>query len=341
MKTFVCVVCLILFFASVKAQDAPPVGIIDIYGLRTISPEQIRQSLQIKEGDSLNISKAALEKRLLKIPNVERVSVSRICCDDINHRNILYVGIAEKGTKVFKYRSEPRGKIRLPAEIVKTGDEFDKAVRQAVLKNDASEDDSSGHALFNNAEARKIQLSFISFANQNLLLLRRVLRESSDAEQRALATEIIAYYQDKNLIVNDLVYAVDDPDEGVRNNAMRAVGIIARYAIDNPAKKIKVPYEPFVRMLNSLEWTDRDKSSLVWFGLTANRDAEMLAALRREALPSLIEMARWKNPGHAIMSFFVLGRVANLSEDEIGKLWEAGNREALIQKAKLILEINK
>lgn len=334
MKFFVCIAFLLLPFAILKAQTVRLVGIIDIYGLQTVSENKIRSALQIKEGDLLTKSTAEMEKMLLALPNVERVSVSRICCDDISHKNMLYVGIAEKGTKIFNYRAAPQGKIRLPAEISKTGEEFLKAIRQAVLKNEASEDDSHGHALFNNREARAIQLKFITLANRNLRLLHRVLRESSDAEARALATEIIAYHKDKRLVVDDLVYAADDADEAVRNNAMRALGIIARYALEQPAKKIKVPFQPFVRILNSLEWSDRNKSSLVIFGLTASRDAALLAALRREALLSLIEITRWKNPGHAVMSFFILGRIANLKEDEIGKLWESRNHEALIEKVK-------
>ena len=49
------------------------------------------------------------------------------------------------------------------------------------------------------------------------------------------------------------------------------------------------------------------------------------------ALPSLIEMARWKSPGHALSPFFLLGRIGNLSEEEIQKDWDSGNRETLIE----------
>jgi hypothetical protein len=38
-------------------------------------------------------------------------------------------------------------------------------------------------------------------ADENLNLLRRVLRESSDAEHRSLAAGIIAYYKNKAEIV--------------------------------------------------------------------------------------------------------------------------------------------
>jgi hypothetical protein len=52
-----------------------------------------------------------------------------------------------------------------------------------------------------------------------------------------------------------------------------------------------------------------------------------------KALPSLIEMARWKSSGHAQASFVLLGRVAGLSEDEITGAWERGERASFIETA--------
>jgi hypothetical protein len=123
---------------------------------------------------------------------------------------------------------------------------------------------------------------------------------------------------------------VRDPDDGVRNNSMRALGVLAGFAQKFPNQQIKVPVEPFIDMLNSIEWTDRNKSSFALYQLTEKRDPAVLTKLREQALPSLIEMARWKS-GHAQQSFFLLGRVGNLSEEEILKYWASGNRETLIE----------
>jgi hypothetical protein len=58
----------------------------------------------------------------------------------------------------------------------------------------------------------------------------------------------------------------------------------------------------------------------------------VLATLRRQALESLIDMSRWKSPGHAQYPFIILGRVGNIPEDEIQKAWAEGHREVLIEK---------
>lgn len=326
--------CFPLFAICVKAQPAPPIGIIDFYGLKTLTEAQVRAALQIKEGDNLPASRAEVEKRLTALlPNVEQVQLNSVCCEA--GKIILYVGIKEKGTPALRYRPAPRGAIRLPDEMVKTAEAFYDALQKATLKGDVEEDDSEGHALMKNAEGRALQKKFIPFANQNLSLLHRVLHESSDARHRTLAAQIMAYYKDKKVIIKDLVYGVKDADAGVRNASTRALGVLAGFARNNPEKNLKVPVAPFVDMLNSFEWTDRNKSSIVLWELTEKRDPAILAELKQKALDSLIDIARWKSPGHAMPAFVILARIAGVPDNEIIGMWEDGNRrEELIKKVK-------
>ncbi|MBA2502531.1 MAG: hypothetical protein H0V27_06585 [Pyrinomonadaceae bacterium] len=329
MKTLLLLFLLLLTSGLANGQ-ASSIGIVDFHGLRGVSEQQARQSLQIKEGDAVPGSPEKAVRRLEALPNVARARLAIVCCD-AGGRSILYVGIEEKGVPTLQFRGAPQGKIRLPDRMVRAGEALADAVGRAVQKGDAGEDDSQGHALFHNPEARSFQNRFITFAAQNLKTIRAVLRESSDAKHRALAAEIIAYATNKRDVVKDLVFSMSDPDEGVRNNSMRALGIIAEFAQSKPGAQIKVPVRPFVLMLNSPEWTDRNKSSIALFHLTGKRDPAILSALRERALPSLIEMARWKNPGHALAPFVLLGRVGNLSEEEIWKAWTSGDREALVE----------
>jgi hypothetical protein len=83
-------------------------------------------------------------------------------------------------------------------------------------------------------------------------------------------------------------------------------------------------------MLDSIEWTDRNKSSFALYQLTERRDPAVFAKLRNRALPSLVEMARWKS-GHALPAFTLLGRIGNFPEEEIQKAWNTGNRESVIK----------
>jgi hypothetical protein len=323
-KTLLLIFLFVLLPGSIDGQN-PPIGIIDFYGLRRLSEQQARQALQIKEGDSLPASREEAQRRLEALPNVQQALLGAVCCEA--GKTILYVGIKEKGAPSLQFRAAPKGAIRLPQTILRAGDAFYDALTEGILKGDAGEDDSQGHALNSYPKLRAIQEQFITFAAQDFKLLRTVLRESADAQHRALAAQIIAYTANKQDTVKDLVYGMSDPDGGVRNSSMRALAVMA-----SPKQRVKVPVEPFIKMLNSIVWTDRNKSSDALFRLTEKRNPVVLSKLRERALPSLVEMARWKT-GHAFAPFFLLGRVGNLSEDEIQKDWDRGNHETLIETA--------
>jgi hypothetical protein len=221
----------------------------------------------------------------------------------------------------------------LPQDVIQAGADEYKALSDAILKGNSGEDDSQGHALSNDPAARAIQERFITFAARDLMLLRDVLRHSDDEDHRALAAQVIAYTANKQAVVNALVEAMRDPAGGVRNNAMRALWVMAQSKQQTTKQPIKIPVQPFINMLNSIEWTDRNKSSSALLRLTEKRDPAVLSELRRKALPSLIEMARWKSSAHAQASFILLGRIAELPEDEIFVAWERGDRASFIELA--------
>jgi HEAT repeat protein len=223
--------------------------------------------------------------------------------------------------------------VRLAADIVEAGKALQEAVRAAVQRGDAAEDDSQGHALFHDPASRSVQERFVGYAARELKELRRVLRDSSDAEQRALAAEILGYVANKRDVVGDLVYGMRDASAEVRNAAMRALAVFASMPPTSGRPIVRVPYESFVDLLQSPVWTDRNKASLALARLSERRDPRLLAKLRREAMVPLIEMARWKSEGHAIPALLILGRIAGQSDEAIQMAWTRGEREGIINAA--------
>jgi HEAT repeats len=255
-----------------------------------------------------------------------------MCCT--GGRTILFVGIEEQGSPALPFRSAPQGSIRLSDDVVQAGRDFDRAIRLAVLRGDAGEDDSKGHALVHDPTARAIQERFVVYATRDLRRLREVLHDSASEKHRSLAAEVLGYAPDKRAVIGELVYGMGDPSEEVRNNSMRALGIIGQFGSRLPALKIRVPTKPFVRLLNSLVWTDRNKASFALMELTGNRDPALFKNLRKQALRSLIEMARWKSDGHAIPAFWLLGRISGLPEDQIQAAASSrADRVAVIESA--------
>jgi hypothetical protein len=322
-----------LCLAAVLAlQDAPPpIGLVEVYGLRSVAEAPVRQAVGLQAGDAFPESDKEIIARLERVPGVADARLEGVCCNE--GRMILFVGIRETGTMGTTFRSAPQGPARLSDDVVKTGEDFDKAFMAAVMRGEGEEDRSRGYSLMKDPAARAIQERFPAFAARDLELLRTVLRESGDASQRARAAQIIAYAPDKASVVGDLANAMRDPAPGVRNNVMRALALFAQFARENPAAPLSVPAAPFVDLLNSIDWTDRNKSSAALQQLTEGRDPALLQELRDRALDSLIEMARWKSPGHAYMPFIILGRVAGMSEDAINAAWERRDPEAVIKAA--------
>ena len=171
------------------------------------------------------------------------------------------------------------------------------------------------------------------FAAEQIPLLRDVLRNSSEAEQRTAAAAIIAFAPKKSEIVNDLQYALQDPEESVRANAARSLKSIAIIARKHPEPGLKIAPVWLVEMLNSIVLSDRLEAARTLVVLTDQPDEAALSLLRERALPALAEMARWKTLDYALPAFLLLGRAVGIAEAELHRQWEQGDRETVIRKA--------
>jgi len=318
----------LLLAQSPPADLIPPIGVIDFYGLRKVSEAQVREVLGVKEGDHPPSSTSAIVKRLEKIPGVLQARLDRGCCHA--GKATLYVGIQEEAAPRFDFRTPSQLDIALPQKVVEDYENFEEAMMEAVFKGDAGEDYSQGHSLAHNPAVRAVQERFIVHAERHLKRLREVLRDSADAQQRAIAATVIGYAPDKRAVLDDLQGAVRDSDGSVRTNAMRSIGTIAMLAQRQPELGIEISPTGFIEMLNSLVWTDRNKALMVLRSLTEGRDPGVLRQLREHSLPSLVEVARFKSAGHALPAYLILGRMAGLSDKEIEEAWSSGERESVI-----------
>jgi len=309
---------LLLFFSKGFCQS-DVIGIIDFYGGTKVNEKDLRKAIIIKEGDSLSrLDPAGLIKKLKILPGIKQADLISVCCEASKGRSVLYIGVSDKDTTSSIYHKSFTAKISLPKEITETYSKFQEVFVEGIIKGESGEDGSQGHSLMNYAPARTIQEKFIVYASNYLPQLKKVLKNSGNAEQRAIAASVIAYAKDKKLIIDDLLYAVYDNNEEVRNNATRALDLIAAYANKNPELKIKkISADPFIKMMNSIIWTDRNKGAAMLLALTENRDSFVLKQLEKEALSPVIEMAHWKNTGHAMMGYLLLGRLTGFSDEEI------------------------
>jgi hypothetical protein len=336
------VALLFVFLTPQTSNSFPPLGIIDFYGLRTVSEAQVLQVLPYHLGDTIDVGqfklqKHAVEQKLASIPGVVEAHLTLVCCNldsPGGRKSILFIGIDETGNRCPEFQPVPTGSIRLTADVLTAGDDYEVAFEKAISAGEFGEDDSQGYALDDNPGGRAVQLQFLRLAEVHLANLKDVLHNSSDSHHRAIAAQVLGYVKDKQDIVPDLVAAMRDPDADVRNNASRALLVFGEFSPKPPAPKINVPPEPFIQMLNSCIWSDRNKSAGALAQLSEKRDPALLAELRKQALPALIEMANWKSSGHALDSLQILGRIGGLSDETIQKRLAQGDRASIIAAAK-------
>ena len=319
----------------ISATDRRTLGEIDFFGYKGLDVAAIRSALPFHEGDLFPPPKVHADELKRQVSQtVEKVigrpatDVAFICCDS-KQNAMVYIGLPGDSYSPLTFNPAPTQNVRFPKAALALREELDKALENAVMKGHATEDDSEGYTLTNEPKARKAQLAIREYALHNEALILQVLASSADAWHRAVAAQMLGYARQSDEQVDALVRASLDSDDGVRNDAVRALEVLAG-AKPDLAKRI--PPEPFVRLLRSGVWLDHNKASLVLLALTNSRDPKLLMLLRTDGLDSLIEMARWRSPGHAEAALTILGRMAGLSEDSLSKLIEAGQADTIVSK---------
>jgi len=307
------------------------VGALDFFGYTGIDLAPIRAALPVREGDvvpgtrSPEDWKASIRASVLEAIGREPTDVSVVCCDSGNY--LIYIGLPGASSKPVTYNPTPIGDARFSPDVIELHRALDRALMAAIASGNAREDDSRGFALGEDPALRATQMAIREDALKNEAVILRVLESSSDKEQRAMAATALGYAAASRRQVTGLVRASLDPDEGVRNNAVRALGVLVGA---RPELARDVPAPSLFQLLASPTWSDHNKGALLLEALTRSRDPELLRQLRAAALDNLLEMARWRSNGHAGHARLLLGRMAGVEEGRLMKLLANGDVEAII-----------
>jgi hypothetical protein len=321
----------LMAFATLARAQMPHIGEINFYGLHKVTAEKILTATRLSPGGSLPASKGDIEDAIEKLPDVVQARVEAVCCE--GKTADLFIGIEERGAPHAAFRSEPAGGGALPQPLIDTHRQFLSALTRAAARGNTTEDLTSGHSVMDDPAARALQPQFGTFAAEHLPLLHDVLRNCSEADQRAVAAAVIGYATPSQELVDDLEFALDDPEVAVRANAIRSLKAIAVFASKQPQSGLKISPTWFVELLHSVELSDRMESAKALLLLTDHGGESTIALIRERALPDLAEMARWKTPRYALPPFLLLGRSAGLSDAATQQAWGKGDREATILKA--------
>lgn len=301
-------VLLFCVWAALLPGQGKRVGSVDFFAYDGVDVAALRAGLPVHAGDPFSVEqiegakrgiRAAVEKRVGRPPS----DVAVVCCDDRGDW-ILFVGLRAKAAA---YREAPHGSARLPKELVRLDKDLMTAWMKAVEKGTSSEEHSEGYAVSSDPELRSYQMKLRSMALRLEAKLFTVLAESSDAEHRAIAANALGYARQSPKQLRALVDAAGDANSTVRNNAVRALGVLLE---SNPRLRDHVPTRLFTDMVNSGAWTDRNKGAYVLLTLTESNNRVVLKEIAAEAAGALREMSQWQSSGHASTARTILERIA-------------------------------
>ena len=317
MRRFVYFAAVVFAAASTCSAD-PGIGGIEFFGYGGLDVAAIRKALPVKwDGTRPSEIRASIRNTVKSIVGTDPTDIAIVCCDEAGKRRI-YVGLAGTTSKKIQFGDEPRQSPRLPEKFLSLHEKLEQALIAAVERGGEAieEDTSRGYALTRDPTARAIELQIRDFAATHEALVFSVLTDSSDARQRAVAAQTAGYVEHSSEQIRVLYQAARDPDKDVRNNAIRALGVLVASEIELSAP---MPESLFIELLSSGIWADRNKAIAVLAELTRSRNARVLAAIKERSLDALIECARWRWIGHSYWPRVILGRIAGIEEKTVVK----------------------
>lgn len=347
MRGFAAVLALAFGFGlagAVQAQEAASatkrVGTVDLFGYAGWDRDDpntaaLWKKLAARVGAEVKLGATASFKRqvqgdVVAVTGKPATDVAVICCNEKGDLSV-FVGMEGESAIPLEQRATPTGSDALPAEALALYAKEEKAWQAADTLGSSAEDDSHGYALAKDAATRAVQEQMRAFAVSHADVIVRVLRRSGMVEQRRAAATLLGYADRSPAQVRGLQDGMNDDDDAVRNNAVRALAVMAQAG---PLPGLNV--QQIIGLLYSGVWTDRNKASALLLGLTAKHDAKILKALGDEALPPLIEGTRWQSKAHAFAFAMVLGRVAGISDERSSELINSGHAAEIATAASVM-----
>jgi len=330
--TLLAAVLLCALPANAAVEPGHTIGAIDFFGYEGLDVGRTRAALPMHAGDSLtDHTEKSIEAAVVGAIGVKPTDIAVVCCDAAG-RQLIYIGLPGKTYRLSAFNQPPTASEHLPEKVADLYDRADEAWIAAVKKGGgaADENDSMGFALAKDPATRRLQLQKHAWAVAHEAELIRVLRGSSDKDERQIASDLLGYSRQSPAQINTLVQAASDPDSGVRNNATRALGVLVTA---KPALARTIPPEKFIAMLYSGTWFDRNKAVGLLVAMTARRDQALLAKIKAQGLDPLVEIAEWSEAGHAGLARIVLGRIGGIPEQKLGVLVLNGPVEEIVNAA--------
>lgn len=302
------------------------IGAIEFFGASGHDLASLRAVLPVREGSEVNAQD--MNDLVARIRWMAKAAdVALVCCDRRSPEEswTIFIGWPDGPGDGFRHAATPRARLRLPADGLALA-QSSWAVWQEAQAAGMSDTVKPSSDL--DIKLRETELSIRQYTMRHGERLRRVLRNSSDAQHRSIAAHFLSYGRRSRVLVNALVAACHDADEGVRDNATRSLMVLLRTDMRVAAW---VPASEMVAMLHSGTWSDRQRAAILLLNLSEEQNPKLLSEIRGRAWPALLEMARWRGADQAGPARQLLGRAGGLDEPRLQVLLRGGNVDALLE----------
>ncbi|WP_035356343.1 HEAT repeat domain-containing protein [Edaphobacter aggregans] len=287
-KTIILPCCALLLFTSpVLSQDADmehhpfQVGPINYFGYGGLPLEKVRYVLPLHTGDTLTyatFSKKPINDAVLGVIGKAPTDINVVCCDD-SQRLLIFVGLAGSTSRPVPTSTVPLSKTHLDDKGLQLYEQEMGVLGQAVARGSAEEDDSQGYMISKDPSLKAVNLAMRAYALEREPEIRNVLQTAGDPKQRRAAAALLGYVHRSQTQAEALSKAINDPDEEVRNNAVRALAVLS--AVPG-SEDLHISVQPLINLLYSGVWTDRNKAGFLLLRMTASRNPQILHSLRKE-----------------------------------------------------------
>jgi hypothetical protein len=277
------VAALLVFAGAVSAKDK--IAVIEFFGYKGIDVAKVRQALPIHPGDPMTDS--VQEKVAKAVAGV--TDVGAVCCIG-DGDTAIFIGLPGQSSRKVAYDPAPTGDAPVSKELASIYDRKMDAWVNAVQSGHAEEDGTPGYALMKDPATRTLQLAEREYALKHEDEIVRTLQSDRRGEQRAIAADALGYCKRTPRQLTALVRAVRDANDTVRNNATRALGEILR---GDPSTAAQIPPDPFIELVRSGVWSDRNKGSIALMTLVQSAPPEVLRRIKAEAGDAVAEIAAW------------------------------------------------
>jgi hypothetical protein len=307
-----------VFLAKGAFAQAPNhrVSAILFFGYGGLDLEKIKPSLPVHVGDNWSSeSIAKLSKSIETLTGHKPTDIAPITYK--NDNLVLYIGLPGSTSHSLSFNAEPTGDSHLPQAVEGLYNQAVEAAAEGLRKGGVSDDVSNGYGISSDPKLRTAQLAMRDYALTHKELIFQVLETSADPQQRALAAHALGYGERSKRQIAALIAATRDANANVRNNATRALSILA---FTDPTIEQQIPIEQLCEMLNSGSWTDRNKATGFIETILKNNDSALISILRTHCLDSLCEMACWDTADNAELYRSILARIAGIPDTQWQKL---------------------